>query len=284
MDDSHTGVRTPRQIPKVPTRTRLILLITGCAVAYTLMLPVGQVAQAAAAKSPATSHQPSNYLTALSGLVIALDPGHQLGNSNPKFRKFLAQRRFQGRIWKGCNTTGTATNSGYPESTFNWEVSILLRDKLTALGATVPMTRSVNDRDHWGPCTWDRGTFGGRVNAQLLLSIHADGGPRSGHGFHIITPALTKGWTDKTYRKSRALAEAMKKGMLDAGAHPSTYIKGAISVRGDMMSLNYSPIPTVLVELGNMRNPGDAALMTSNAGREQYAKWLLAGIRAYFQR
>lgn len=196
----------------------------------------------------------------------------------------MAQKRFQGRIWKGCNTTGTATNSGYPEATFNWEVSQLLRKKLVALGATVPMTRTTNDRHHWGPCTWDRGTFGMRTNAQLLLSIHADGAPRTGRGFHIITPALTKGWTDDVYRKGRALAEAMKQGMLSAGAQPSTYIKGAISVRGDMMSLNYSKVPSVLVELGNMRNPSDAALMTSSAGREQYATWLLAGIRAYLNR
>jgi len=51
-----------------------------------------------------------------------------------------------------------------------------------------------------------------------------------------------------------------------------------------MMSLNYSKIPSVLVELGNMRNRYDAARMTSPAGREKYAGWLLTGIRTYLNR
>ena len=220
----------------------------------------------------------------LAGLVIALDPGHQLGNSNPKFRKFMAQKRFQGRIWKSCNTTGTATNSGYPEATFNWEVSRILRAQLESLGAKVPMSRTTNDREHWGPCTWDRGTFGMRTGADLMVEIHADGAPRAAHGFHIITPSLTRGWTDHIYQPDRQLADAMKRGMLAAGATPSTYIKGAISVRSEMMALNISQIPTVLVELGNMRNSREAALMTSAAGRQHYAQVLLAGIRAYLKR
>ena len=234
--------------------------------------------QAAAIRSSSPKPKP------LAGTVIALDPGHQLGNANPKFRHYMQQRRFQGRAWKSCNTTGTATASGYPEATFNFEVAQLLRTKLIALGAQVPMTRTTNDREHWGPCTWDRGTFGMRTKATLLLSIHADGAPSSGHGFHIITPALTKGWTDHIYLRDRQLAEKMKSGMLTAGAQPSTYVRGAISVRGDMMSLNYSQVPSVLVELGNMRNTGDAARMTTASGRERYTRWLLAGLRNYLRK
>ena len=49
----------------------------------------------------------------LTGAVIAIDPGHQLGNSNPRFAGQMAQTRFNGKIVKGCNTTGTATNVGY---------------------------------------------------------------------------------------------------------------------------------------------------------------------------
>lgn len=275
--------------PKVLHRTAHRLLLAVAVVLATVLLPSIAPATAAAEHNPAESAPATTTSTSptpqpLRGVTIALDPGHQLGNSNPKFRKFMAQKRFQGRKWKSCNTTGTATNSGYPESTFNWEVAQLLRAKLMALGADVPMTRTTNDRNHWGPCTWDRGTFGMRKKARLLLSIHADGAPRSGHGFHIITPALTKGWTDNIYREDRTLAEAMKRGMTSAGAKPSTYIKGAISVRGDMMSLNFSQVPSVLVELGNMRNPEDAARMTSAQGREQYARWLLAGLRNYLQK
>ena len=194
----------------------------------------------------------------LAGMIIALDPGHQLGNSNPRFAKYINQKRWQGRIWKICNTTGTATNSGYPEATFNWNVALILRAHLIALGATVPLTRTSNSWDKWGPCTWDRGKFGMKVHARLMIQIHADGAPSSGHGFHIITPGLTTGWTDHIWRADLVLAKAMRAGMIAAHDTPSTYIRGAISIRTDQSAMNISQIPTVTVENGNTPDPAAA--------------------------
>ena len=39
-----------------------------------------------------------------------------------------------------------------------------------------------------------------------------------------------------------------------------------------------------MAELGNMRDPGDAALMESARGRERFAAALASGIRAYLTR
>lgn len=220
----------------------------------------------------------------LAGLVIALDPGHQLGNGNRRFARQLAQKRWNGYITKGCNTTGTATNRGYPEATFTWNVAVRLRARLEALGATVRMTRTANSRNLWGPCTWDRGKFGAKVGAALEVSIHGDGAPSSGRGFHVIAPARLRGWTDDVYVRANRLADAMIAGMTAAGATPSTYIRGHKTVRKDQNTLNFSDVPTVIVELGNMRNATDAARMTSSRGQDQYAAWLLAGIRRYLAR
>ena len=87
----------------------------------------------------------------LAGRVVVLDPGHQLGNSNPRFAKQMAQTRFNGSIVKGCNTTGTATNAGFPEATFTWRVAERLKGMLEAKGARVILTRDRNSRDAWGP-------------------------------------------------------------------------------------------------------------------------------------
>jgi N-acetylmuramoyl-L-alanine amidase len=51
-------------------------------------------------------------------------------------------------------------------------------------------------------------------------------------------------------------------------------------VTPEISTLNFSDVPTILVELGNMRNTSDAARMTSREGQKEYADWLLAGIRA----
>ncbi len=231
--------------------------------------------------APPASSAPSRPLE---GVVIALDPGHQLGNSNPRFAKQMSQTRFNGSITKGCNTTGTATNGGYAESTFNWRVSRYLEGRLTALGATVRKTRSNNSYNSWGPCVWDRGAFGAQVDADLLLSIHADGAAPSGSGFYVMLPATISGWTDDIAKPSARMGKRFIQGMANAGAPRSNYISGQTLVTRDISTLNFSDVPAILVELGNMRNSSDAARMTSREGQKQYADWLVAGIRAALRR
>jgi len=220
----------------------------------------------------------------LSGLTIALDPGHQLGNSNPAFRKQLAQTRFNGTVTKSCNTTGTATPNGYPEATFVWNVSRYAKKRLEGLGAKVRMTRTANRYDRWGPCVWVRGAFGAKVNADLLVSVHADGAPASGRGFFVIVPGVVPGWTDDIAAPSQRMGQRMITGMRAAGATPSTYIRGQMLVWRDVTTLNFSDVPAVLVELGNMRNPTEARVMRTSSGQRRYAEWLVAGIRAAVQR
>ena len=218
----------------------------------------------------------------LAGRVIVLDPGHQLGNSNPKFAKQMSATKFNGSIVKGCNTTGTATNAGLPEATFNWRVAKRLRALLEDQGATVVFTRSSNSREAWGPCTWDRARIGTEAKADAMISIHADGAPASGRGFHVIAPSAIKGWTTDVAKPGRRLARAMISGMTRAGAEPATYLSSTLSIRGDQTTLNFSDVPTVIVELGNMRNKADAARMSTTQGQQQYADWIAAGIESYF--
>jgi N-acetylmuramoyl-L-alanine amidase len=220
----------------------------------------------------------------LAGKVIVVDPGHQLGNSNPKFARYMNQTIFNGAITKSCNTTGTATNAGLPEATFTWRVAKHLRSLLEDAGATVIMTRSSNSRDAWGPCVWDRAKIANRAKADAMVSIHADGASSGSKGFFAMTPALIKGWTDDVVKVDRRLANAMIAGMKAAGAPPSNYIGGQLMVSRDTTSLNISNRPTVTIETGNMRNAEDARRMTSAAGQRQYAQWLYAGLERFFSR
>lgn len=218
----------------------------------------------------------------LAGKVILLDPGHQLGNSNPNFSKQMAQTKFNGTTTKGCNTTGTATNAGFPEATFNWKVAQQLKKLLEEQGARVELTRDSNSRDAWGPCVWDRGLKAERIGADIMVNIHADGSASSNRGFFVIAPGKVKGWTEDIVKPSRKLARAMIDGMTDAGAPPSNYIRQQLMVSTNTTGLNFSDVPAVTVELGNMRNRADARLMSSASGRRDYAEWLFAGISSYF--
>lgn len=220
----------------------------------------------------------------LAGKTILLDPGHQLGNSNPKFAQQMAQKKFNGTTVKGCNTTGTATNGGFPEATFNWRVAKRLQRLLQKQGATVELTRTTNSYNDWGPCVWNRAMQANDIAADIMVNIHADGAPARGRGFFVLAPGLVKGWTEDVVKPGRKLAKAMIAGMTAAGAPPSNYISNQLMISTNTTGLNFSDVPTVTVELGNMRNAVDARRMSSKAGQRLYAEWLLAGIDRYFSR
>jgi N-acetylmuramoyl-L-alanine amidase len=221
-------------------------------------------------------------LAPLAGKVVMLDPGHQLGNHN--FPRKIDRLVPAGGFKKPCNTTGTATNGGYPEATFSWRVSRLLKARLEKLGATVRLTRHSNREDRWGPCVDARGRAGNKRPADLKLSIHADGSYAAGaRGFHVIAPTDRRRWTHDIFKPSRRLARTTRASLEKVGLTVADYIAGGdgLDFRGDLGTLNLSNIPTVMVELGNMRNRHDAHRMTTKAGRATYARGLAIAVRRF---
>ena len=220
----------------------------------------------------------------LQGLTIALDPGHQLGNRrHPEHVNALVPA---GGFRKACNTTGTATDGGVPESTVVFQLSEQVRSRLEALGARVPMTRTVDSDDRWGPCIDARGEFGAEVGARLMVSLHADGSAGDASGFHVIAPERRSPWTTDIAADSLRLATALRGSLVRGGMRTADYVAGGsgLDVRGDLGTLNLSDVPVAMVEIGNMRNAGDARRMTSPEGQARYAAALVVGIRDYLGR
>lgn len=218
----------------------------------------------------------------LEGRVVVLDPGHQLGNHN--YPRRINRLVPAGGFRKPCNTTGTATNGGYPEATFAWQVTRLVQARLQKLGATVKLTRSTNRQDRWGPCVDERGRAGNAVAADLKISLHGDGSYAAGaRGFHVIAPTDRRPWTHDIFRTSRRLALDTRAALRARGVPVANYIAGGdgLDFRSDLGTLNLSDVPTVMVELGNMRNPRDAHRMTTPAGRATYARALAAATRRF---
>jgi N-acetylmuramoyl-L-alanine amidase len=215
----------------------------------------------------------------LAGKVVVIDPGHQLGNHN--FPEKINRLVPAGGFKKPCNTTGTATRGGYPEATFTWQVSRRLARRLERLGARVVLTREVNSQRRWGPCVDRRGRAGNRIPADLKISVHGDGSLRAGaRGFHVIAPTDRKPWTHDIHRSSRRLAIDMRAALKAKGLRVANYIAGGdgLDFRSDLATLNLSDVPTVMVELGNMRNAADARNMASDKGRARYAAALARSV------
>jgi N-acetylmuramoyl-L-alanine amidase len=187
-----------------------------------------------------------------------LDPGHN--GMNWAHPDEIGRLVDIGTGTKACKTTGAATADGYPEAQFTWEVALAARAGLEALGADVILTRA--DNGGWGPCITERAGIANRAGADAVISIHADGGPDDGRGFHVIYPAEITGLTDDIAAESYRLAQALHAAYGSTGMPIADYIgTDGFSERDDLGGLTLSDVPVVFLEAGNMRNHADAALL-----------------------
>jgi N-acetylmuramoyl-L-alanine amidase len=240
------------------------------------VLPTVACSGAAAAPEPPAPAPAAAPVAAPPPPVVVLDPGHNGRNgADPATRRLVPDGR-GGE--KACNTTGTATDAGYPEHAFTFDVATRVAQRLEAAGVRVVMTRQ--DDDGVGPCVDERGRAGEAAGAAAVVSIHADGAAASASGFHVAysDPPLNPVQAGPARELATALRDAMRRG----GFPDSDYIgREGLSARADLAGLNHATRPTALVECANMRNPDEAALVSSPEGRERYAAAITDGVLAY---
>jgi N-acetylmuramoyl-L-alanine amidase len=179
---------------------------------------------------------------------------------------------------KECQTSGTATNDGYPEHAFTWAIVGLISGALNQMGVHTQLSR---DSDAGvGPCVDQRAAQANAMYPDAIVSIHADGGPPSGTGFHVnySSPPLN----DAQSGPSVQLARIMRDTLVQSGFQPANYIgSDGLYGRSDLAGLNLAQYPAILVELGNMKNADEAARMESPDGRAKYAAAVTQGIVAF---
>lgn len=210
----------------------------------------------------------------IAGRIVFLDPGHNGANDASINRQVTTGRGGT----KDCQTSGTAANSGYAEHSFAWETVLRIRQQLTALGVRTAMSRG--DDTGLGPCVDERAAMANALKPDAIVSIHADGGPATGRGFHVnySAPPLNAAQAGPSVQ----FAQIMRDQLQASGLTPANYIgQGGLYPRADLTGLNLAQYPSVLVELGNMKNPADAALIESPEGRQKYASAVVRGIAGF---
>ncbi|MGV9366030.1 MULTISPECIES: N-acetylmuramoyl-L-alanine amidase [unclassified Amycolatopsis] len=265
------------------------LLLTGCsddapaagspapAPVVTTASPPSSSSSVAPPSSASSSPSPSPSPVA-AGKVVVLDPGHNGGNAaHPaEINRQVPAGRGQ---TKPCNTTGTATNAGYPEHAFTFDVAQRVGKALADKGIRVVYTRQ--DDTGVGPCVDRRAAIGNDADADAVVSIHADGSEAAGaNGFHVAysSPALNAAQGAPSTRLAQTLRDTLR----TSGFTAANYIgSNGLSARADLAGLNLSTRPAALVECGNMRNATEAARMTSADGRQRYATAIATAIETY---
>jgi len=220
--------------------------------------------------SPTATAAPSN----IAGMVVFIDPGHNGANDASIGRQVPTGRGGT----KDCQTSGTSTNSGYQEHTFTWDTALRVRAALNAMGVRTALSR--NNDNALGPCVDQRAEMANAMRPNAVVSLHGDGGPASGRGFHVnySSPPLNQAQSGPSVQYARIMRDQLQA----SGIPPSTYIgQSGLYGRSDLAGLNLAQFPSVLVELGNMKNPVDSALMESPDGRQKYADAVARGVAGF---
>ncbi|MGH3562619.1 MAG: Rv3717 family N-acetylmuramoyl-L-alanine amidase [Mycobacterium sp.] len=227
--------------------------------------------------APVAGAPPSSAAPDIAGTTVFLDPGHSGATDSSAARQVPNGRGGT----KPCQTTGTATADGYAEHSLNWDVVTRIRDALNDRGVHTELSRD-NDTAV-GPCIDQRAAAANAMHPDAIVSIHADGGPPSGRGFHVnySSPPLN----DAQAGPAVQLASTIRDSIAATGIPESSYLgSDGLYGRADLAGLNLAQYPAVLVELGNMNNGDDAAQMESADGRARYAAAVTSGIVGYLSR
>ncbi len=182
----------------------------------------------------------------LAGVRILIDPGHG-----------------------GPDDLGAVGPTGYPEKTAALLLANRLRDRLTALGATVIMTRETDlDLDPNA-----RAALITQQEPDLALSLHFNALPDDGDA--INTSGIGSFWYQS---QSSHLAQFLHDYLVEKLDRPS------YGVFWNNLALTRPTVaPAVLLELGFMISPTEFEWITDIAAQEKLADTLANGIETWLQ-
>ena len=205
----------------------------------------------------------------LAGISIGVDPGHQEHANSAKEPVAPGSSEMKARVASG--TQGVSTR--IPEYVTNLEVGLKLRDALTALGATVYMTRETHDVDI---SNMERAILFNDLNVDLALRIHCNGAEnRSVHGAGT--------YARKTGEK-QAESERAATLILDALCAATGARRDGVFLRDTYTGQNWSTVPCVMVEMGFMSNAEEDVKLNDPAYQDLLVQGMVEGICQYFDR
>ena len=205
----------------------------------------------------------------LIGIRIGIDPGHQEHRNREKEAIAPDSKKTRDKVAPG--TRGIKT--GIPEYVTVLDISFALRDALLREGAEVYMTRETHDVNL---SNQERAKMMNALHVDLVLRIHCNGSSSSspnGIGLYV----------NRSYAisaESRRAAQCILPRMAQAtGAH-----ENGVFLRDTYTGLNWSEVPSVLVECGYLTNPEEDMLLNDPTYQEKLAEGIVEGICDYFGR
>jgi N-acetylmuramoyl-L-alanine amidase len=219
--------------------------------------------------TPVPTPSPTPEPLPLEGLKIGIDPGHQLHANSDLEPVSPGSKQKKAKVAGG--TSGRVT--GTPEHAVNLEISLGLRDALTALGAEVKMTRETADVD---VSNVERAKMMNEWGADIVLRLHCNGVSNSkanGIGLYVKTDG-------DAAKESLEYAKIIIKDMVEeTGASEDGVFR-----RDIYSGLNWSTVPSILVEMGYMTNAREDKLLNDPDYQKKLIAGMVKGVAACFDR
>ncbi|HPJ01868.1 MAG TPA: N-acetylmuramoyl-L-alanine amidase [Candidatus Limiplasma sp.] len=207
----------------------------------------------------------------LSGITVCIDPGHQ------EEGQFITEPIGPGLEGTKRSSAGMArgTETRRMESIVVLEIAFVLRDVLLSQGATVVMTRDIQETY---VSNLDRAGIAAEAGADILLRLHGNNRDETNiQGIIVYAPYGSD--------YARAIADAdgwrvMGDLMLSAMQNATGQTKGSTALSNNYIGNNWAQMPNFLLEMGYMSNPAEDMLLSSPAYQELIAQGIADGVYA----
>ena len=204
--------------------------------------------------------------------VIVIDAGHQQNNDSSTEPIGPGSNESKPRVSAG--TRGTI--SGVPEYELNLTLALRLQDALETKGYTVVMCRTQNDVHISNS---ERAQIANSVGADIFIRIHANGSSdSSANGAMTICQTNENPYNSELYEESKLLSEIILDELVSSTGCSREYVWETDTMSG----INWSQVPTTIVEVGYMTNPDEEALLLSDSYQQLIVAGLVNGIDRYF--
>ena len=229
--------------------------------------------EATCRKAWAIPEAPAPQEGRLSGVIVCIDPGHQ---ENGQFVREPIGPGLPGTtVGKGGMAQGTVTLR--KEDIVVLETAMILRDVLTAQGATVILTRDVQDVFHTNIERCEIAADGG---AHIMLRLHCNNSSNANKtGIQIYSP-LNSDYARAvaTPEEYRTMGELLMNCMKDAVGYERKDATGTVRLNDNYVGNNWAQMPCFLVEMGYMSNAGEDIKLATPEYQTMLANGMAEGV------
>ncbi len=217
--------------------------------------------------------RPVNPEGRLAGVVVCIDPGHQ--ENGEYVREPIGPGLNGSTVGKGGMAQGKVTLR--KEDIVVLETAFRLRDELLRQGATVVMTRDVQDVFHTNIERCDIAAAGG---AHIMLRLHCNNSSNEGKtGIQIYSP-LNSDYARAVAspEEYRLMGETLLDAMKSAVGYDLKDATGIVRLNDSYVGNNWAQMACFLVEMGYMSNPAEDVKLATPEYQQLLSEGMAEGV------